>query len=72
MIYGLYINLLFHTDGYVDISLCCAWFGRGTGLIHINNLGCSGTENKLTECSYIVSSYQHNEDWSVTCMNGKN
>ena len=38
--------------------------------LEMNYLGCSGTEYKLLECSYENSTYQHNEDWSVTCKNG--
>ena len=59
------------TDGiYTDISRCCATYGRGSGPIHMNNLGCSGTEFKLVDC-YNSSSYDgHNEDWGVTCLNG--
>ena len=48
-----------------------AKFGVGNGPIHMNFLDCSGTEYKLTDCGYQRSTYDHGDDWSVTCKNGK-
>ena len=59
-----------HSDGYVDSSLYSAYFGEGTGPIHMNNLGCSGTEYRLKDCSYSEGSDRHSQDWSITCNNG--
>ena len=60
-------------DGYADRSIHWAVFGEGSGPIHMSYLHCSGTEYKLVDCYYENSTYQqHNEDWSVTCKNGKN
>ena len=36
----------------------------------MNNLGCSGTEYRLKDCSYSEGSDRHSEDWSITCNNG--
>ena len=60
-----------HIDGLAaDVSLYGAVFGVGSGPIHMNYLICNGTEYKLVDCGYQNSTYQHNEDWSVTCKNG--
>ena len=53
------------------MSRYSAAFGVGSGPIHMNNLGCSGTEYKLVDCYYEDSTYNHDEDWSVICKNGK-
>ena len=58
-------------DGYgFDTTHYGAYFGEGVGTIHINRLGCSGSEYRLVNCSSIPSTWRHNEDWSVTCKNG--
>jgi hypothetical protein len=46
-----------------------AHFGQGVGTIHLNYLGCSGTEYRLIECYSVSSSWDHDEDWSVSCLN---
>ena len=61
---------IFIIDGFADLNLRGAAFGEGSGPINMDNLGCSGTEYKLIECSYENSTDRHNEDWSVTCKNG--
>ena len=65
------IIIIYIIDGFADFSLYNAAFGEGSGPIHINYLACTGTEYKLVDCSYLNRTYQHNEDWSVTCKNGK-
>ena len=68
----LYISsLYYYIDGYADVSRCCARFGEGSGPIRMNYLRCTGTEHKLVDCYYRHNTYGHNEDWSVTCANGK-
>ncbi|CAI8029716.1 Neurotrypsin, partial [Geodia barretti] len=52
-----------------DRSYYLAHFGEGVGTIHLNLLGCSGTEYRLIECYSVSSSWAHNEDWSVSCLN---
>ena len=36
----------------------------------MNKLGCSGDEYRLVDCNYEPSTWEHNEDWSVVCING--
>ncbi|CAI8004445.1 Scavenger receptor cysteine-rich domain superfamily protein, partial [Geodia barretti] len=52
-----------------DRSYPLAYFGEGVGTIHLNYLGCSGTEYRLIECYSVSSSRSHYADWSVTCLN---
>ncbi|KAL4219778.1 hypothetical protein ACF0H5_020191 [Mactra antiquata] len=45
-----------------------AYFGEGTGPIHIDEMTCSGNEPDINHCSYIYnSSCTHKEDVSVVC-----
>ncbi|XP_059827377.1 scavenger receptor cysteine-rich domain-containing group B protein [Hypanus sabinus] len=47
-----------------------AYFGQGTGIIHLDNLKCSGHESLLVQCSHIgwdVHNCDHREDASVMC-----
>ena len=50
-----------------------AHFGTGTGDIFLDDVGCSGTESSLLDCSYVSGSniychYGHSEDVSVRCQ----
>ena len=45
-----------------------ARFGQGVGPIHIDNVGCSGSESTLSSCSHLtVDNCVHAEDAGVTC-----
>ena len=46
-----------------------AYFGQGTGAVQITNLGCSGTEQFLENCTYTTptSVCSHTNDAGVTC-----
>ncbi|XP_062407986.1 immunoglobulin superfamily member 1-like [Sardina pilchardus] len=45
-----------------------AFYGAGTGQILMDNVKCSGTEQSLTQCSYISShNCYHHEDAGVVC-----
>ena len=48
-------------------------FGPGHGPIHLDNVRCSGSEYKLTQCSYDrdTSEDSHYDDFGVTCWPGK-
>ena len=52
------------------IALNYAHFGAGTGSIHITNVGCTGTESELQDCSSSnsVSNCNHDEDAGVRCQ----
>ena len=43
-------------------------FGEGTGPIFLDDLHCSGQEDRLVDCPYF--SCQHDEDAGVTCSKG--
>ena len=47
-----------------------AFFGRGTGIIYLDNVACTGTEVNLTSCvaDYDTSDCTHSEDAGVTCQ----
>ena len=63
----LIITLPVPTDA---VAFQNARFGHGTGAIFLNNVGCTGNEMKLTECSYssTVCVYGHSEDAGVQCQ----
>ena len=47
-----------------------AHFGRGSGKIWLDNVGCSGSESSIENCSHNgwgVGDCNHKEDASVTC-----
>lgn len=53
------------------VAFSHAHFGVGTGLIHLDNVGCSGSESSLLDCqrSSSVSCYSgHTEDAGVRCQ----
>ena len=50
-------------------SSCCATYGRGSGLIHMDNVRCVGNEYSLIECQHISRhNCGHSEDASVQCQ----
>ena len=57
------------TTGAVAYSF--ARFGRGTGGIFLDNLGCLGTESRLLDCTHPAIGYHncdHNADAGVSCQ----
>jgi hypothetical protein len=61
-------------DHFFDVDAtarCCAAFGRGTGDILLDDLGCTGTEDSLFDCSNRgigVHNCGHSEDVGVVCQ----
>ena len=44
-------------------------FGQGSGPIHMNNVGCTGTELSLLDCPHSRShSCSHHDDAAVQCQ----
>ena len=60
-----------YTTGVIFYS--SAHFGQGTGPILLDNLGCSGSESRLVECSYDshTADCSHSEDAGVRCQGCK-
>ena len=47
-----------------------AYFGNGSGPIHLDNVECSGNETSLQECVHVEGEFHncgHTEDASVRC-----
>ncbi len=53
----------------VAFSGSSAMFPAGTGPIHVGSLGCTGSENNLTDCSFNldVSQCSHSNDAGLQC-----
>ena len=47
-----------------------AYFGQGTGLILIDNMGCSGSESQVFSCYYTTPTNDdtHSEDAGIACL----
>ena len=61
-------KLLFIFTGAVERTN--AFYGQGSGLIMVTNVGCKGEEKSLLNCThngYGVTSCSHYEDAGVTC-----
>ena len=53
------------------VAFGSAHFGAGTGTIFLDNVGCTGSENNLNDCSrsFSVSCFGgHSEDAGVRCQ----
>ena len=52
------------------IAYSNARFGQGSGPVHMSNVGCSGSESRLIDCSYN-SVYCSYNDAGVSCQIGE-
>ena len=53
------------------VAFGSAHFGAGAGPIHLDDVGCSGSESRLTDCqsNVFVNCYSgHSEDAGVRCQ----
>ena len=54
------------------IPLVGAYFGEGSGIIHLDYVLCSGTEYNLTDCEIAKNTRtEHSEDVGVFCQPGE-
>ena len=70
IILSLYIFC--HSAGYQGgVFYSNAYYGKGTGSIFLDNVQCTGTEDRLIDCSHSSigsSSCDHGDDVSVFCF----
>ena len=62
------LGVFFHCVGAVATDI--RTFGQGTGLILLDELGCTGNETRLINCSSNevgVHNCRHSEDIGVSC-----
>lgn len=47
-----------------------AFYGRGSGPIHLDDVACTGTETNVLQCRYdpVTSDCGHSEDAGVQCV----
>ena len=47
-----------------------AFYGRGSGPIHLDDVACAGTETNILRCTYdpVTSDCGHSEDAGVQCQ----
>ena len=71
LLYIILVNCpIANTDA---LAFSGAHFGTGTGDIFLDDVGCSGTESSLLDCSYVSGGniycyYGHSEDVGVRCQ----
>ena len=72
MLVVLINQILDHSNYITDaIARPLAFFGQGSGDILLDNVGCTGTEDRLIDCSNNgigVHNCTHSEDAGVTCQ----
>ena len=56
------------------MALHAGFFGRGVGIIFLDDVECVGNETSLLNCTYLgigVSNCRHREDVSLLCQGEK-
>lgn len=52
----------------VGSAFSMAFFGAGTGEIYLDDLGCTGNESRLLQCSHnTINNCDHTQDAGVRC-----
>lgn len=57
------------------VAFSGGYFGAGSGTIYLDEVGCTGIETRLIDCSrssYVYCRYGHSEDAGVRCQGFKN
>lgn len=52
-------------------TFCCARYGLGSGPIWLDNVNCTGSEERIEDCTHNgwgTSNCGHDEDVSVSCL----
>ena len=66
MVSSRYLHNNFNVLGAV--AFINAHYGQGTGLVHLNYVHCSGSEQSLFQCPHnLISSCSHSEDAGIRC-----
>lgn len=67
----LFAQIPHSTNTYIGSVAHVSHYGHGVGPIFMSNVHCSGTESKITDCSYtpaaVTSICSHSKDVGVKC-----
>ena len=66
---SIFLYIFVSTEGATAYSN--AFYGRGSGSIYLDNVGCIGTESRLVDCSHRgigVHDCSHYEDAGLSCQ----
>ena len=61
---GLYLSFV---KSYIIGAIPCAYYGSGNGLIHMDDVKCTGDEEHLLNCTYALAFKCWNGYASVNC-----
>ena len=63
-------DIIIHNTTPTDaVAFSNAYFGAGTGTIYLNDVGCTGSETNLTDCTRSSTvSCRHLDDAGVRCQ----